>query len=138
MNRSNARWTLGLAICVAVIATSVLTAADQPAARKSAEDECVKKCSDCRASCLACVDHCLGKTGEEDCIRACLDCADICNACASVSARKGAMAPVIAKACAEACEKCAATCARDGDAVQKACAEKCRACSAACKAEAGG
>lgn len=111
--------------------------ANQKAAAKAGdEDDCVRKCNECRAACLACVDHCLGLKGEEDCVRTCLDCADICGTCGSISARKGPMASVIARACAEACEKCAAECG-DGDEVMKACAEKCRACAEACKAEAG-
>lgn len=135
MNRRG--WLFGLA--ATLTAGGFLMAAEQrTAAGAASEDACVKACNDCRASCLACVDHCLGKKGEEDCVRACLDCADICGTCATVGARNGPMSAVIARACAEACEKCAATCGEDADDAQKACAEKCRACVAACMAEARG
>ena len=67
------------------------------------------------------------------CIRLCLDCADICAANASIAARKGPLARVIALACAKACETCADECAKHDDATCKACAEECRRCAKVCR-----
>ncbi len=103
------------------------------------EMSCFDHCKACQKLCLQCADSCLsemaeGQEGRLKCIKLCLDCADICEACAKVSARDGALEPVIAAACAKACETCAAECSKHtGDEVCQACAKQCKMCAKHCR-----
>ena len=131
-----------LTTTVGILGTGILATNGHTREIEDDCESCGSGCGDCRSACLTCVTECLeemkadGKD-RQDCIRLCLDCADVCAASASIAARKGPMADIIALACAKACEACAEECVKHDDAACKACAEACLLCAKECRESIG-
>ena len=101
---------------------------------------CVKACTDCQASCSACVKHCegmikAGNAAHGKSKKLAEDCRDICAAAAKLTARKGPMSAAICDACAKACDACGAECVKYPDMkTMQDCVKSCKACAKACRA----
>ena len=98
---------------------------------------CIEWCSDCHASCVDTLHHCLvqgGKHATSEHIGVVHVCADLC-AVAVSAMRLGVDECVhICRACADVCEACADSCEMlESDDMLQRCAESCRRCAEACR-----
>ena len=103
---------------------------------RSAEmNQCIANCTDCHASCIEAITHCLSMGGEhatEKHIGLLATCADICRTSADAMLRGTPVHSYTCAACASICEQCADSCSRLGDPEMSKCAEACRKCAESC------
>ena len=101
-------------------------------------NDCIESCTECHATCLESINHCLGKGGKHAApahIALLATCADICAISADAMLRGAAIHTVTCSACAEICRQCAAACEGFGDDPEmQRCAETCRRCAQSCGA----
>ena len=106
--------------------------------RSQAMNACIEACTDCHATCLETISHCLEKGGKHaapDHIALMSACADICATSADTMLRGASVHTATCRACAEICRACAAACDAMGDDPEmKRCAEACRRCAQSCEA----
>lgn len=112
------------------------------AAHRSAEmNDCIDHCTQCHATCLETINHCLsmgGKHADPQHIALMATCVDICATNADAMLRGAAIHTVTCGACAEICRACEEACGAFGDDPEmKRCADACRRCADSCGAMAG-
>jgi hypothetical protein len=99
---------------------------------------CTDNCTTCHATCIATIQHCLGKGGRHaarEHIRLLADCAQICRTSADFMIRQSDHHALTCGVCAEICQRCADDCEQtaDGDQEMRRCADICRRCAESCR-----
>ena len=98
----------------------------------------IQTMTDCYASCLSTINHCLERGGEhasKEHINLLMDCAKLCQLEADFAIRGSQHHAILSKLCADVCRRCADECEKmsDDDDVMKACAKTCRSCADTCE-----
>ncbi len=103
--------------------------------------QCVDNCTECHATCLRTIQHCLSKGGMHSAqshIRLMADCAQICRTSADFMLRGSEFHSETCRVCSELCERCAQDCERMADDnMMRQCADLCRRCAESCRQMAG-
>lgn len=98
--------------------------------------ECIDNCTQCHATCVETIRHCLEQRGAHADARhlsLMQTCADICRTSADAMLRGDAAHVHTCRACAEICRLCAEACAAMGDEDRmRACVDACRRCAESC------
>lgn len=98
---------------------------------------CIDACSDCHATCLSTIAHCLDMGGQHAAsqhIKLLADCAQICATSADFLIRGSLLHKDTCRACAVVCGACAESCRTMGDdPAMKMCTEACDACAESCE-----
>jgi hypothetical protein len=99
---------------------------------------CIDNCTQCHATCIATIQHCLGMGGRHasrDHIRLLADCAQICRTSADFMIRQSDLHALTCGVCAEICQRCADDCEQmaGGDATMQRCVQMCRECADSCR-----
>lgn len=113
------------------------------AAHRSHEmNDCIESCTECHATCLETINHCLSMGGKHAApahVALLATCADICATSADAMLRGAEIHSVTCGACAEICRQCAVACEGFGDDPEmQRCAETCRRCAQSCASMASG